>query len=312
MHQLQTGPGMFVRQRKVPQVLAIQKGGGSLQVARRIQLTLNSTAAKSARPRIGSHTRLTANRRTSKKDIHPDGLSRIDCQILWQAPLWRQWAHFNTCGETLNVKDNEGEEAVLQQDIALLFAASGDLRNIVKTIAGLPEGYAGKCFVVVNDLNTAITARNTMLLLTTLRFEPEVAAPIMLHLWYSAILPQNVLEVLQIGILPYVKDVCRKVRSRPETSMQAKTFQVGSNTLRLILKEWEWDGLAAMFHVPEGLSTPKAQSIRRSITLARTDHIDRSVYKMSPGQRAGAMDMRRHGVLLPFGASRKDFSVPNP
>jgi hypothetical protein len=52
--------------------------------------------------------------------------------------------------------------------------------------------------------------------------------------------------------------------------------------------------------------------MRRTITQARVDHIDRSLYKMPPGRRAGAIDFRRHGVLLPFGGSRKDFAVPNP
>ncbi|KAH7111343.1 hypothetical protein B0J11DRAFT_412301, partial [Dendryphion nanum] len=44
----------------------------------------------------------------------------------------------------------------------------------------------------------------------------------------------------------------------------------------------------------------------------RIDHIDRNIYKMSPGRRAGAIDFRKHGILLPFGASRKDFTTPNP
>jgi hypothetical protein len=33
---------------------------------------------------------------------------------------------------------------------------------------------------------------------------------------------------------------------------------------------------------------------------------------MPLGRRAGAIDFRQHGVLLPFDASRKEFTVPNP
>jgi hypothetical protein len=60
------------------------------------------------------------------------------------------------------------------------------------------------------------------------------------------------------------------------------------------------------------LTAAVAQAIRRGITQARVDHIDRLLYRFPPGRRAGAIEFREHGVLLPFGASRKDFTVPNP
>lgn len=214
--------------------------------------------------------------------------------------------------DILKVKHNEGDEAIENQSLALLFAASGDLRNIIKTVLGLSESYAGHCIIVANDFNTAIVARNAMLLLTALHFEPEVATPIMLHLWYSAFLPHKVLQALQGGILPYICDVCEKIKDKKKDSVHAKTFTIGKSSVRLILKKWEWLGLANMFRVSEGLGAPEAQSIRHSVTMARVDHIDRHIHKMSPGRRAGAMRFRAHGVLLPFGASRKDFSVPNP
>jgi hypothetical protein len=53
--------------------------------------------------------------------------------------------------DILNIKDNEGEAETINRDIALLFAASGDLRNVVKSISGLPETYKGECSVVMND-----------------------------------------------------------------------------------------------------------------------------------------------------------------
>jgi hypothetical protein len=212
----------------------------------------------------------------------------------------------------LRVDDNEGEESIKKQNLALLFAASGDLRNVVKSVVGLPENYAGNCTVVVNDFNTNIVARNAMLLLTALHFEPEVAAPIMLHLWYSAMLPQAIVQALQVGIQPYIDDVCNKIKDRPVDSTQAKTFNIGGSSIRLTLEKWQWIRLAKMFEVREDLSAPEAQLIRRSVTMSRIDHIDRSIYKMSPGRRVGVMRYRQDGVVLPFGSSRKDFVVPNP
>ncbi|KAF2016823.1 hypothetical protein BU24DRAFT_366243 [Aaosphaeria arxii CBS 175.79] len=214
--------------------------------------------------------------------------------------------------DILKIKDNEGEEVIMGRDVALLFAASGDLRNVVKTIVGLPRTFAGNCTVVLNDMNTVITARNAMLLLVALHFEPEIAAPVMLHLWYSAMIPEPIFQALRNGVLTLIQDVCTKIKDKPPQSLQAKTFDLGGRTLRLLLKQQEWMAFANMFRVPVGLDANQAQSIRRAVTLARVDHVDRHIYKMSPGRRAGAMDFRQHGVLLPFGASRKDFTVPNP
>lgn len=65
--------------------------------------------------------------------------------------------------------------------------ASGDIRNIVKPLTGVPGTYAGHCEVVVNDKDSDIVARNAILLLTAFHFSPDAATPMMLHgipLWY--------------------------------------------------------------------------------------------------------------------------------
>jgi hypothetical protein len=214
--------------------------------------------------------------------------------------------------DLLKVTENEGDESVLRQDISLLFAASGDLRNVVKTIVSLPENYTESCKTVINDMNTTIVTRNALLLLTALQFEPEVATPIMLHLWYSAMLPRRMVEALQEGILPCIQGVCDKIEIRPDNSIQAKTFVNDKGSVRLILKKTEWNALAKMLAPSKELTAPAAQAIRRRVTQARVDYIDRSLCKMPPGRRAGAIDFRQNGILLPFGASRKEFSVPNP
>ena len=65
-------------------------------------------------------------------------------------------------------------------------SSKNTLQFVIKSIVGLPESYAGNGVVIVNDVNAANVARNAMLLLIAPHFEPEVAAPIMLHLWHSA------------------------------------------------------------------------------------------------------------------------------
>lgn len=216
--------------------------------------------------------------------------------------------------DLLNIDNNGGKEDVTQRDIALLFAASGDLCNVVKTITKLPKEYVGECVVAINDRNFCITARNIMMLLTAMHFNPETAVPIMIHLWYSALLPAPIVRALQDSILPYVEDVCRQIHGKDGESLQAKTFRFGNRSMRVVLRKHEWDKLVKMFFPPKGLSADAAKKIREATMMApgRIDYIDRVLQNMSPAQRVGSWKFRTEGLLLPYGMSRKHFAIPNP
>jgi hypothetical protein len=78
--------------------------------------------------------------------------------------------------DVVRLAENEG--AAYEQDLKILFAgmkpwcfylvvwllmfciASGDLRNVIKTIASLPQSYTGMPSIVVNDVDFDIVARN--------------------------------------------------------------------------------------------------------------------------------------------------------
>jgi hypothetical protein len=51
--------------------------------------------------------------------------------------------------------------------------ASGDPRNIVKTIVSLPRSYTRKPLIVINDIDFDIVARNLVMLLLTLTVANE-------------------------------------------------------------------------------------------------------------------------------------------
>jgi hypothetical protein len=67
-------------------------------------------------------------------------------------------------------------------DFNLLFVASSDHRNTIKTIVGLPEGYEGECTAVLNDMSLIIMARNAIMLFTALQFESEIAVSVIILL----------------------------------------------------------------------------------------------------------------------------------
>jgi hypothetical protein len=195
-----------------------------------------------------------------------------------------------------------------------LILASGDIRNLVKSLNGLPSAHTGRCHVTINDREFDIVGRNAILLLTALRFDPEVATPMILHIWYSALIPAIALDLLQLHILPQVDDVCTKIQSKPPSSLQAKTWTYDNRSLRLVLRKEQWFRLKTMFGLPEGLSSSKAQKVRRSVTLApeRKDYVDRALYAQPPAWRVCKMKFREDGILLPFGSSRREFNTPNP
>ncbi|KAF1928848.1 uncharacterized protein M421DRAFT_61946 [Didymella exigua CBS 183.55] len=216
--------------------------------------------------------------------------------------------------DILNLKDNEGDTD-LNRDLALLFAASGDPRNIFKTVAGLPIGCKSRCHVTVNDMDFDIVARNAIMLLIALHYEPEEAVPMIIHFWYSALLPAMMVQSLQANVLPLIEDVCGKIASKASDALQAKTFTIRGRTLRLVLKKQEWLRLGTYFDVPEGLSAGDADSLRREVTLApsRVDYRDRAMLNWTPTLRQCEERFRMTGILLPYGCSQgPDFDTPNP
>jgi hypothetical protein len=69
--------------------------------------------------------------------------------------------------DMLELSRNEGPEAK-DRDFNTMCAASGDWRNVVKTVSGMPKDYTGNLSFVMNDVDFDISARNAILLMTAL------------------------------------------------------------------------------------------------------------------------------------------------
>jgi hypothetical protein len=185
---------------------------------------------------------------------------------------------------------------------------------VVSTLAELTVSFSGKCDVVINDRDIDIVARNALLLLIALHFESEIAVHFMIHLWYSALISEEIFQCLQENILPLLQDVCFKIRGKPQELLQSKTWRYGCRSVRLILPKKQWDLLPSYLQLPAGLSKTQAQQVRRSTMLApsRRDYVDRALYTSPPTHRVGIMKFRKEGILLPFGSPSNVFNTPNP
>ncbi|KAL4799456.1 hypothetical protein BDV19DRAFT_385224 [Aspergillus venezuelensis] len=191
----------------------------------------------------------------------------------------------------LQLEKNEGK--AYGEDIRLLFAASGDLRNVVKTIAELPSEYKGSIEVIINDRDSDIVSRNIILLLIALMMEGKDEAQ---------------------KIRPFVKDVWDLVKQGSPFGIFEKLETFGSCSVKVYLERESWKRLLSAFEVPAGLTTKRAQEIHSSgmCNNARKDYRDRFLYKQSASHRLAYSKFWQDGLLLPFGSPCQEFCVPNP
>ena len=159
-----------------------------------------------------------------------------------------------------------------------------------------------------------VVARNIVMLLLALSIsDHQEAAEAILHCWYSALLrPADIQHIERLH--PLIKNVCDGVSNRAAGSVHSELSRFGPSSLRVSLKKEDWGSLLGFFSRPGRLAVQVANQIRRHVTLAphRTDYFHRFLLLQKPGHRICQQRFREDGILLPFGHSRDDFTVPNP
>ncbi|EFQ96687.1 hypothetical protein MGYG_08610 [Nannizzia gypsea CBS 118893] len=215
--------------------------------------------------------------------------------------------------DVLRLGSNEGDG--YQEDLHILFAASGDLRNVIKTVAQLPSSYSRSLHVIINDRDFDNVARNFTLLLIALVVEDaNKATDHIVHLWYSALVRESDIDLLHQRISPLIEEICGKIKDKAPKSLLGKTWTFGKRSLRIVLEKSSWDRLLSFVTAPVTLTAERAHEIRAAVTLAesRKDYRDRYMYCLSPAHRVAFNKFRGDGLLLPFGSTRQEFRVPNP
>lgn len=146
--------------------------------------------------------------------------------------------------------------------------ASGDLRNVIKTVARLPLAYSNALDITINDRDFDIVARNLILLLVALTAEKiNEVVDCILPLWYSALVRESDIEVLQRRIRPLIEEVCGKIKEKTSSALCAKKWIFGQRSLRVVLGKSSWVRLLAFVSKPERAYQPNRHSRSAQLPL---------------------------------------------
>jgi hypothetical protein len=185
---------------------------------------------------------------------------------------------------------------------------------VIKTVLGLPKAYARPLSITINDVDFDVAARNTIMMMIALAVEPvEKAVDCIIHVWYSTLVRQYDIDILQSYVRPMIEEMCEKIKSK-KLGAYSKTWKLRRGTLRVGMEKSSWDRLLSLLSKPIKVSVDRARIIRKSTMLAtsRVDYRERTMCALSPLRRVAFAKFQEDGLLVPFGYPRHEFKKPNP
>jgi hypothetical protein len=187
---------------------------------------------------------------------------------------------------------------------------------VIKTVNSIPDDFDKNILIVINDKDMDVAARNAIILLIICTIgDPDMAADLIIHLWYSSLLTESHMEILQTVILPIIQRCCDDMASKPGWGLLSRKWTLPSgDSLNIAFCKDDWMRMLDYLRVPEGLTRRRADEIRKRVTLQplRRDYQETLLSAMKPGERVARDKFLNDGLLLPFGASTEGFTVPNP
>lgn len=190
--------------------------------------------------------------------------------------------------------------------------ACGDLKSVIATLNGLPEGYTTALTCVINAPGAANAAQTLLLLLIALSFPPPVGAEIMLHVWYSASLTPTMMAQMNEKILPYFTAGRNAGIDQDTKKLVKQTFTLGTSSIAVVIENDRWLYMCTMLSFD---LSPEQRDISRKEKMLKDDYLDareRHYFNLSPPQRVSAQNFCNTRILLPFGTPINDFTKANP
>ncbi|KAJ7066768.1 hypothetical protein B0H15DRAFT_925988 [Mycena belliarum] len=195
-------------------------------------------------------------------------------------------------------------------DYTQLAAASGDLRNLIRTINSLPSDYAGYCDILLNDTNPVLVNRNLVILFVLLSSGPslEEAAEFSTHLMYSAALSKEGAEYVQ-RCIEFIYESGGEFEADLsfhrclDTRGEGKVYSVQPSAgIRRLLE---------MFHSTYPLSSALRSMKETTLAPDRLDLREKYFAGLHPSHRMAFKRFRESGILVPFSLNTAKFTEPN-
>ena len=192
------------------------------------------------------------------------------------------------------------------------FVASGDPRNIMCSVNGLPATYEGICSIVVNDKNHNVVARNIVMILLAAQLPPADAAELILHVWYSSRLTQAMIATIDtLARLP-IAEVVLKIKHRADDVIQSKTWTFGTAEITVRMYKAQWLTLLDILETKHDITKTEQSRLDTVLAPSRVDYRDWHYLAMTGPRRMCEIRFKETGVLAPFGSCLTNFDSPNP
>lgn len=206
----------------------------------------------------------------------------------------------------------------LKMNLDILFAASGDLRNVIASLNNAVR-LDRPIHIVLNDLEPYAVVRNLILLLllsSNLELGKVIEAAI--HLWFSAFLTEEMVdtikqacELLGEGTMPW--KAVHDGDSKPSDIVHSLLKLQSGLLINVDFPCHLWKTFYQVLGSAGKLHLQAAKKARHAITLApfRVDYRDRHLCNIPQEFRMARMKFWDDGILLPYGSSRDHFTQPN-
>ncbi|CAG8737358.1 14830_t:CDS:2, partial [Racocetra persica] len=192
--------------------------------------------------------------------------------------------------------------------INLLFAASGDLNDIIMSVNGIPLDFNQPVNICVNDFAERVVVRNFIILYLFAKLGKN-AIDIAIHIWYSSALTDEQM----IGCYGIFNTVFQDLLGSNMSGSQITEEYEFKCKVKICthFSPNTWMCLAEMLENSTDLQT--GVMLRNKIMLdpARIDYRHRHMQALTPGERICFDNFRHHGILLPYGALNAHHNVQN-
>ncbi|KAK7031711.1 DUF4470 domain-containing protein [Favolaschia claudopus] len=213
--------------------------------------------------------------------------------------------------DCFQLANNEGyNNAEPLPDLKLCFAASGNLRNLIRTINALPVDYTGYCDVLLNETDPILVNRNLLILFVLLSPGPSIeeAAEFCVHLVYSAALPAAGADYLQ-RCVNFIY-ACRG-EFEADLSFRRCLGTRGEGHVYCVQPSAGVKRPLEMFHSNYTLSAAVQSMKETTLAADRLDFREKSLAKLKPAHRMASQRFRESGILAPFSLNTNNFTQPN-